>query len=208
MKCPLGISNFLEEISGVSHSIAFISLALGFSSAASLLLGTCRSIFFFYGFWGFASDDSLHPKIYKQNSCVFYPCALSAPLPAPRTTPPTPASRAFWVVVPRLLSDTYLQEVSALGQLPRRETAPGLLFNIKVTAPSPGMGLLLGSWFGARLDGSLCHHGQGARLGHRQGAKLKQHILQSGSVQHIFPSVWPFPPDFPRPAFAVNWFRQ
>ena len=78
--CPLGISNFLEEISGVSHSIAFISLALGFSSAASLLLGTCRSIFFFYGFWGFASDDSLHPKIYKQNSCIFYPCALSAPL--------------------------------------------------------------------------------------------------------------------------------
>ena len=60
MNCSLGISNFLEEISSLSHSIVFIyvfELITGRLSYLSLLFfGTlCSDGYFYFSHWPLAS---------------------------------------------------------------------------------------------------------------------------------------------------------
>ena len=104
MKCSLGISNFLEEISSLSHSVVFLYLfALiteeGFLYLSLLFFGTLHSDAYIFPFLLCFSLPFLSQLLLFTVFTVFSQKTLESPLDCKEIQPVHPKGDQSWVFI-------------------------------------------------------------------------------------------------------------
>ena len=110
MKCPLGISNFLEEISSLSHSIVFLYffalttkegflISPCYSLELCIQMGTCFLFFFAFCFpsfqrylYGGGNEDN--GDLHQKTPCMY--CYTQCPQPCSRPPSTQASARDSW----------------------------------------------------------------------------------------------------------------